>query len=252
MSNSSYSSNDFDTNYPVGMENYYWTYARNRILLRELRKAGLAEKKILEIGCATGLVISHLRKNNVEVWGSELGNPDVLAGAKGFVFPNQNCIDLPLEFRASVEVLMLLDVIEHIEDPIGFLQAIVQSYPNVTHIVISVPSRQELWSSYDVEYRHYRRYDFNMMRETVAALPFRIERMNYLFSSLYPPAWIAAKTSGKRNHVVRPPLTKTMIFVHRCLAFVLYMDYLILPGKLIGSSILAFLKKENSPSLNER
>ena len=247
MSGSSYTADDFATNYPVGMVNYYWTYARNKILLRELKKHGFSGKKILEIGCATGLVVSYLRENGLAIWGVELGDPDVLPGAKEFVYKKQDCLDLPADFRTSVDVVMLLDVIEHIEDPIPFLQAIVASYPNAQHIVISVPSRSELWSSYDVEYRHYRRYDLGQIRDTVAAIPYEIQSIAYLFKSLYPPAWIAAKTSGKRNHIVRPPLTKMMIFIHRCLSMVLYLDYLILPGRWVGSSILTvFRKKGNS------
>jgi 2-polyprenyl-3-methyl-5-hydroxy-6-metoxy-1,4-benzoquinol methylase len=246
MSSSSYSANEFDTNYPVGMENYYWTYARNRILLRELKRNGLADKKLLEIGCATGLVVSYLRKNGINILGVELGNADVLPDVKDVIFNHQDCLDLPQDFRESVEVLMLLDVIEHIEDPAGFLKSVVDRYPNASEIVISVPARAELWSSYDVEYRHFRRYDYAMVRQNVAALPFQISRMDYLFKVLYPPAWLASKTSGKRNHVVRPPLTKAMIRIHRILSFVLYLDYLILPRALWGSSILAVLKRKNT------
>jgi SAM-dependent methyltransferase len=243
MSGTSYTPEEFSTNYPPGMHNYYWTHARNRILLRELRKEGLSGRKFLEIGCATGLVVSYLRQHGLQVWGAESGDPVVLDGAEGFIFIRQDCLDLPVEFRKSIEVVMLLDVIEHLEDPAGFLKSVAEAYPNARHMILSVPSRRELWSSYDVEYRHFRRYDFQKMRETVAPLPYRLHKMNYLFTLLYLPAWIAAKTSGKRNHVVRPPLTRGAIRIHRLLSWLLHMDYLIIPGAVWGSSILAVLKR---------
>jgi len=245
---SQYHNQQFNENYPDGMENYFWTHARNKILLSELKKNNDTNKKILEIGCAKGLVISYLRVNGVNVFGSELGSPNVLTNMKNYIFTDKDCFDLPFEFRESIEVLLLLDVLEHIENPSAFLENVLDKFPNFSKIYISVPSRSELWSSYDIKYGHFKRYDLLSTKALFNPSKLQASTIKYLFHCLYLPALYKAKTSGVRNEKLNPPTTKMKILIHRFLSFILYLDYKLFPKKMVGTSILCILEKTDVES----
>jgi hypothetical protein len=64
--------------YPDGIENNYWSVARNWII-----EAALPDKAhILEIGCGRGVVVSYLLSRGGNAWGSELASPPLLAGTE--------------------------------------------------------------------------------------------------------------------------------------------------------------------------
>ncbi|MEK7486327.1 MAG: methyltransferase domain-containing protein [Planctomycetota bacterium] len=241
---SQYTDEEFETNYPEGMENYYWTYSRNLILLSELHRHSLLDKKILEIGCGKGLVIQFLRKHQINIWGSELGNVIPFPEIQEYIYTNKDCLILSEEFRNTIEVIMLLDVLEHIEDSISFLKNIIHHYPNLSYIYITVPARMELWSSYDIFYRHYRRYTLCSLQKMVSSLEMKIVDSGYLFRILYLPALWVAKTSGKRNHTMTAPKKFFSRWIHRIMAYLLYLDYKIIYKKMIGSSLYCLLQKK--------
>jgi len=98
-----------------------------------------------------------------------------------------------IEFRrerpeARFDLVMLLDVLEHVEDDLGFLRPIVET--NVAdegYVLISVPSWQILFSSHDSRLRHYRRYSPEECRRVIGDAGLRILRQGGLFHSLLVP-----------------------------------------------------------------
>src|SRR5262245_14183619 len=108
--------NEFDREqlehaYPAGIENNWWTVARNLVVSGELlraRKSGLvsAAPCIIEIGCSRGIVVRHLLSRGWDVWGVELAAPAPIDGTEGRVITNTDAQDLPSALRASVECIM--------------------------------------------------------------------------------------------------------------------------------------------------
>ena len=76
-----YGKEEFDINYPAGYEKNFWPLARNYIIGHELKKFGLLQEKILEVGCGKGIVIKSLREQGFDCWGVELGEPEPVEGA---------------------------------------------------------------------------------------------------------------------------------------------------------------------------
>jgi hypothetical protein len=69
---------------------------------------------------------------------------------------------LPEDFdfaAANVNAIGLLDVIEHIENYIEFLKALVAQAPVGTVFYIATPSYQSFWNDMDKISGHFRRYD---------------------------------------------------------------------------------------------
>ena len=80
-------------------------------------------------------------------------------------------------------MVLLLDVLEHVEDDEGFLSQLRRS-PLVgagTLLLVTVPAHQRLFGSHDAFPRHYRRYDPKRLAERLAAAGFRVERAGEFF-----------------------------------------------------------------------
>lgn len=92
----------------------------------------------------------------------------------------------------QVSMILLLDVIEHIDDIIGFLRSL-KSHANITpktHLLITVPAYQSLFTDHDVFLEHFRRYDKAMMRQQMAATGYEILEQGHFFTSLVLPRWL--------------------------------------------------------------
>ncbi|MEO0896045.1 MAG: methyltransferase domain-containing protein [Bacteroidota bacterium] len=101
-----------------------------------------------------------------------------------------------------VDVVLLLDVIEHIEDEISFLKWM-QTFPQIdekTVFLITVPAYQSLWSEHDVFLDHYRRYTNKSLKNRLGQANMQVDKKGYFFSSLIVPRVgqvIREKLTGK-------------------------------------------------------
>lgn len=230
----------FEVGFPSGTENSFWNLARNWVVDRQLRAAvrsGFFEPQnvILEIGCGTGIVVSHLVARGWNIFGSELGDPTLMPGTQSIIHTSKSAIDLDQEFRNSVRCVLLLDVIEHISDDAVFLKGIVDAFPGCTCFIVTVPARQEVWSQYDEFYGHYRRYDPRGLTALFDAAGIDVQIMRYIFQSLYFAAQ-AAKVLGK----VRTADLQAMRYpaLHRMASFFLKAESCAMPRWIWGLSLL--------------
>ncbi|WP_142783953.1 methyltransferase domain-containing protein [Changchengzhania lutea] len=89
----------------------------------------------------------------------------------------------------TVNIVTLLDVIEHVPDDVAFINSITKrDYVNVdTVFIITVPAYQSLFSQHDVLLKHYRRYDLKLLRHNVNKSDLEVLDSGYFFFSLLIP-----------------------------------------------------------------
>ena len=232
---------ELDSAYPPGIERHFWTAARGKLIAARLR--GLPEQggRIMEIGCGRGIVVGDLRRRGLDCYGLELAPSPVPATLAPFVSTGTDARDAAESVRLAVRTILLLDVIEHLPDPVEFLTGILASYPRAEHLLITVPARQELWSNYDEFYRHHRRYDTQMLAETLRAAHCRPEWIGYAFHLLYP-AMRFAKARGRTTKLQAP--TGFAAALHAVLAQALFLESMLLPRGIYGTSVLGLAKIE--------
>lgn len=233
---SAFSDTQYDEAYPEGIQNHFWHLARNRLIAATVRRAAPAIGRVLEIGCGPAIVLRHLRAANIDCWGCDLGQPRVPAECADRVFKQQDCLHLDAEFRRSVDALLLLDVLEHIEDGVGFLRAISDGFANSRALIVTVPARAELWSNYDRHYGHFRRYDRATLARTLEAGGFTLRHQRYFFQELYLPMLLAKQMPSQRPTTIPPPSRPGM---HRLLAGISTACSSILPSGVPGTSLIA-------------
>ena len=243
MDKTTFDQKEFDLAYPLGIENHYWTLARNHIIERQLKATNIAKPNILEIGCGRGIVVNYFRRRGYNCWGVELAQQNPIDGVREYVFAGQDANKLPLKLRQSFNTIFLLDVIEHLPDPVTFLSEILDSFPSATHLIITAPARQELWSNYDEYYQHFRRYDLEMLQNTIEAINCKILDLRYFFHLLYVPARLTLSLFQKRPVQMKAP-PNALKSIHYLLSKICILDYWLLPKRIRGASIISTVCRE--------
>jgi len=90
--------------------------------------------------------------------------------------------------RSEADLVLMMDVIEHVENDVGLVAEYAAKVRSGTHFVITVPAFMWLWSEHDVFLEHYRRYTLDSIEHTLAAGGLRIERGCYFYAFLLPLA----------------------------------------------------------------
>lgn len=97
-----------------------------------------------------------------------------------------------------VDIVLFLDVIEHVEDDVALLNLItnISNIKPSSHLLITVPAYQSLFSAHDVFLKHYRRYNVNSLRGSITAAGCNTNKTGYFFFSLYLARRIQKLLSG--------------------------------------------------------
>lgn len=232
-----FSNDQFESVYPDGMEYHWWNLARSRILAKEISAFTGPEASVLEVGCGRGLVVKRLREAGIDCSGVELADVRPIQAAAQHIRAGTDAVDLPDTERQRYDTILLLDVIEHIPEPVPFLRNLAAAFPNLSRVIVTVPARQELWSNYDEFYGHYRRYTPEMLETLSRELRWKLERKSYFFHIVYLPAWITMKLKKDRKIQFDPPRGASRL-IHRVISHAMILDYYLLPGQLAGTSVV--------------
>lgn len=227
----------FDSIYPDGVERHYWNRCRNQVIASMLRRVG-AQGPMLEVGCGKGLVVQALRSEGFDVEGVDIAAVDPVSGAAAHVRTGTDAFALSAEEAVRYKTLLLLDVIEHLEQPAEFIQRLRAAFPNIEWVVATVPARQELFSAHDTFNRHFRRYDLPTMRAHLDPEGDRAWHSSYFFHALYPLAWLQARASKERRRfsAPRPGFASAL---HAFIGAALMLEHRIVPGRIRGTSCIA-------------
>ena len=114
----------------------------------------------------------------------------------------------------DIDVFALLDVVEHIEDDQRFLHDIVQRARPGATFVLTVPALPVLWSTWDEQIGHYRRYTRKSAGHLTAAAPLDRLEVGYLFPELVPAALIRrmvrSRASSTSDDAAFPQLPRAL------------------------------------------
>lgn len=114
--------------------------------------------------------------------------------------PNEGRVEFTaVRPRGSFDLVLALDVLEHVEDDQGFLQSLVADCLRPGgHLLVSVPAWNILYSTHDRKLGHRRRYSPAGCEELLAAAGLRVLRKGGLFYSLFwvRGAWKLLSRSG--------------------------------------------------------
>ncbi len=243
MITSAFKNDQFDSLYPEGVERHYWSRARSEIIITFLKQQNIQDRRMLEIGCGKGVVVRALRDAHFDCLGVDIANIESNPRVHEYVWTNMNFTELSVEIQNSVQVVLLFDVIEHIEDEQKFLETIRNTFPNLTHVVCTVPACMTIWSNFDTYNGHYRRYTKDSLRMILKKSGFITGSIKYFFHALYIPARLCVLCGVVRKTHVNVP-NNFMAKVHACIAWCFVAEYRVVSSNILGTSLISIMTLE--------
>ena len=163
----------------------HWYYrAKAEMMLSHI--ADLNVSSVMDVGSGSGFFARSILEHGKA--------QQVTCVDNGYEADHDEMVDgRPLFFRRSVstsdaDLMVMMDVLEHIEDDHGFLADYVAIAPAGSHLFITVPAFQFLWSGHDIFLEHYRRYSLSRLRGLVTGAGLEIRRAHYFFGTVFPLA----------------------------------------------------------------
>jgi len=227
---------------------YWWHLARldwaETVIRRHFPEPACLN--VLDYGCGTGGFLYELDRRLC--FRSTLGvdiSPKAVALAKRYGDHYGQIKDHGTDVVRGRDLVLLMDVIEHVEDDLPFLRGIAEGMQEGAHVLITVPAMPILYSEWDKTLGHYRRYTIKGLKDLAADAGLKVVSVGYFHFLLSFVVYIRRsllKAKFSRDTCEFPPVHPA---VNRLL-IVLGKIELIL-GKHIkypaGNSIICLLKK---------
>lgn len=139
------------------------------------------EGNLLDAGCGEGNFLNLLIKNFGEKFsytGIDVSKKAILLARKK-IGKKANLIVLEISAISGgkkFDVIVCGEVLEHIKDDGQFLQKICELCSENGHLVLSVPLDKKLWSDYDIDVGHFRRYEKKELLEKLLKAGFEVKK----------------------------------------------------------------------------
>lgn len=150
-----------------------------------------AGASVLDVGCGDGYTLREVMagRNGVHLTGFDLELDSAQIAALANVSPHATwCASLDCVHGKRYDLMLLLDVLEHVDHPGAYLADLQHRFVVPKgRVLITVPAFQQLWSRHDEFLDHRRRYDRRRLLTLVDGAGLRVRRSGYLFGSLLLP-----------------------------------------------------------------
>jgi len=166
-------------------EQHWWWRSREEIVLRELRTLAndRGHRRILDIGCGDGLMFDKLVEFG-EVEGVEIDASIVSATNPWRDSIHIAPFDEKFQPRKFYDVILMLDVLEHLPDPRASLCHALRLLAPGGKLIVTVPAFPSLWTTHDELNHHFIRYTRNSFQDLTEGVA-RIQYDRYLFHWLF-------------------------------------------------------------------
>jgi hypothetical protein len=148
---------------------------------------------------------------------------------------------------SQVDAVLLMDVLEHVEEPENLLMQYVKDCESGCEYLITVPAYQFMWSNHDMYLGHYKRYRRHEVEALVSSCGLTVLSSGYFFSIIFPLAIFQRKILSKifRRSGEGSALRKSSPIVNRILELICSSEYMLSKGfgPLPGLSVVVRARK---------
>lgn len=163
----------------------FWHRTRFGMVRREMRTIGAS--CVVDIGAGSGLLGDWLRRVEHDVDYRFAESSSSLANGLRERFGTESEVRIGDPMPPHCVVAML-DVLEHIDDDVGALNAVAAEMDHRSRLVVTVPAMPSLFSPWDTALGHHRRYTRRSLRVALEAGGLHVQSVSYLFPELLPIA----------------------------------------------------------------
>ncbi len=175
-----------------------WEFARSEVVLSLIKKhydfSSKNECIVYDIGCGDIFFADRLSKkikaSKIIAIDNAFNSETISKLEKKFNNPAISIfqsIQQAKSINKPADIILLLDVLEHIKDDTKFLSSLLSEsfVTNKTLFVITVPAFDDLFSSHDEFLNHFRRYSNKTLLNTINKAGLSAVEFGYFFFSLF-------------------------------------------------------------------
>jgi 2-polyprenyl-3-methyl-5-hydroxy-6-metoxy-1,4-benzoquinol methylase len=228
--------------YPLLYEQHWWWRSRERILVEKIETllGGRAHARILDVGCGAGLFFGALARFG-DVEGIETDEESV--SRSGPWRPRITVGELDERFRpeAPYDLITMLDVIEHVDDPGVMLRRAGELLAVDGNVLITVPAFNWLWTAHDVLNDHRTRFTRTELQKRITEAGLHVSESQYLFQSLIVPKLAARVREYVAGGGLAVPEVPSGLLNHALQSW-FRVEHLLFGWVPFGTSVLAVAK----------
>ena len=171
------------------LEREYWWHVGRRDIVRAVLSRSVGNggpHRLVDIGCGSGGNLELLREFGMVVAMDDAPAALSLVRQTGHALVVcGSAVHLPFD-ADSLDVIALLDVLEHIDDDRAVLAECHRVLKPGALLLMTVPAYQWLWSGHDEALGHRRRYRRSALAALVSRAGFDTRTISYAVSMLFP------------------------------------------------------------------
>ena len=212
---------------------HWWFRGKAALVATALARTGGARGFLADVGAGAGGVTAMVGWDPERLVVLEAGDVLVRHARHGHGLPAVRALAVPLPLAdGSVDVVCLLDVLEHLAEPTEALAEAARVLRPDGRIVLNVPGHRWLWSPADVHLGHRRRYDRRLVRRELAGVGFEPVLSTHVFSWLVPPVLVERRVLRRRGPALG--LDRAGFVVDRAAMVLTTVERLLL-GRVVGA-----------------
>ena len=164
------------------VSSHWYFQSKNLVLIDLIKKLNF--DTVLDVGAGSAYFSKQILLNTAatEVICLDTGytaEKDEIYNGKNLRFRKKNA-------RFDAQLVIMMDVLEHVEEDVLFLKEYVQQMPSGTYFCITVPAFNFLFSPHDKFLGHFRRYSLNSLKSIMRKAELTHIEGGYFFLFLFP------------------------------------------------------------------
>jgi SAM-dependent methyltransferase len=234
-----------DLYFDIASLDHFWIRRRFKVLQQFAGDLVSGARAIAEIGCGSGMLQRQIEDAyGKEVAGFDLNEVALKKNASRLSAVHcYNIFEKHSTLRERFDIILLFDVLEHIPDDKGFLEALNFHLAPGGRLILNVPACPWAYSEYDKAGGHERRYSIRTLCDAVEAKNLRITKWTFWGLPLVPTI-LARKLylRGKKNQdeIISCGFDAGSKSINQLLGLLAKCE--LIPQKLIGTSLMAVLQ----------
>jgi SAM-dependent methyltransferase len=244
-----------DSWFELANEGHFWCKARQRCFISMLKDCHIdlaAPSTCLEIGCGNGQVRRMLEAATAwEISGADLCYTALLQNntTRGKTY-HYDIHDRRADMADAYDHMILFDVLEHIDQPITFLQSTLHHLKPGGLLFINVPALESLRSPYDTAAGHVRRYDTAMLASEIAQVDATVVESRYWGFGMVPMLLARKWQLGDGKHLTTDAIIQSGFkppspLVNAALNAYAIADHALFRRPIMGTSLIAVIRKNS-------